>query len=400
VTRKAGQARATEESAHAIFAPSSAGRWWKGGCSASTVVDVSALREPAKPAADHGTMLHAVAEKMLRENGPAPDALTPPDRRSVQAYVDYVRGRTGRKLYEFTSELVPGLCGGTADTLILEDDLLEVVDYKSGSRFVDPRENPQEIIYAAGAIKKLRALGYAFKRVKLTIVQPALESLLSWETTVEDLEDRALEAVGVVETVLDGRVEFNATDDNCKFCRAVSICPEYDKFRSAAARDDFREFGVPELEAQPSWGDRLRLIPFLEKWIKAVKDQTKDMALTGDPPDGFKVVEGRKGNRSWTEKGKRKAVDFLTALGLKETDLFGEAPMVSPAQAEELLKDAVPDKKDRAEKKEVLGGFWEEGKPGAPTLVPEDDSRVAIDKTELARRDFKQYLTREDDAEE
>ena len=391
----ADKANTSERSAHAIFAPSSASRWWTGGCSASTVIDVSALRQPPKPAADHGTMLHAVAEKMLRENGDAPDALTPPDRRSVQRYVDYVRGRPGRKLYEFKSEIFPGLCGGTADAVIILEDgeTLEVVDYKSGSGFVDPTENPQEIIYAGGVVRKLRLLGYTFKRVMLTIVQPALDHVASWTTSVEDLETWVAGAIEAVERVLDGRVEFNATDENCKFCLAVSICPEYSAKRAAAARDDFRQFGLTELPEEPTWGERLRLVPFLRKWCEAVEAQGKNLALTGNPPDGFKVVEGRKGNRSWTEEGKRKAVEFLTRLGFGELEIFTEPEFLSPTKAEELLKDKAADKADLTEKKAALAEFWAEGKKGAPTLVPESDSREAIDKAEIARRDFAEHLT-------
>jgi len=391
---------------HAFFAPSKSGTWWLGGCSASTVVDVSSLRERAKPAADHGTMLHGVAEKMLRSGSPAaPDSLTPPDRRSVEAYVEYVRGRKGKKLFEFVSELVPGLCGGTADSVILdfEEDLLEVVDYKSGSGFVEVRENPQEIIYAAGVLKKLRRLlGHEFKRVRLTIVQPAMGDATPtrWETTVANLLERADEAIAAVGAVVDGRVEFNATEENCRWCPAVAICPEYERFRQAAARDAFSEFigPAPVVSDEPTWGDRLRLVPFLKKWIKAVEDHTRNMGIAGEPPDGFKVVEGRKGNRDWTAEGKRRALDFLAKLGFEETDLYGEAPVVSPAKADELLKMKFK-KEELAEHKKTLEQHWEHGKPGSPTVVPEDDSRPAIDKGDLARRDFAEFITREETPE-
>ena len=66
---------------------------------------------------------------------------------------------------------------GTADAVIIADDLMEVIDFKYGKGVkVDADHNPQMMIYALGALDEF-LLDYDIKRVRMTIVQPRIDNL-------------------------------------------------------------------------------------------------------------------------------------------------------------------------------------------------------------------------------
>lgn len=359
-------------------------------CTASAIVDTSGLRERAKPAADHGAMLHGVAERCLREGTEpvAGDKVSPADAASVRAYVDHVREKPGSKLYEVKADLIPGLLGGTADCVRVDPPILEVIDYKSGSIFVDPVGNWQLTIYAAAVARKLAAVVDP-DEVVLTIVQPALDSFNSWTLSRKALERRARQVEATVERVVSGEVEFAPSEEACRFCSARPICPAHHEMTRRAARDDFAGLGAPEVPEEasvPSWGERLRLVPYLREWCKAVEAEARARLLEGEEVDGFKTVEGRRGNRTWGDP--KAARRLLESWGLDETELYTEPVMISPAQAEKAVKARTPDRGEFAARKKELDGTIQEGAPGAPTVVPEEDSRPALDRGGMARRDF------------
>lgn len=397
--------RDEEATTHRFFSPSASGRWFGGGCTASLVVDTSDVAEKRRRDAERGTRLHSIGEKILREGvderyEDLPDA----DRDSIDAYVDYVRGLGGTKLYEYAADFVPGLCGGTADAVAIEPDpgVLEIVDYKSGTGRVEAVGNTQEAIYWLGVHRRLHPLG-DFRTARLTIVQPALGPPTTWEATRGEILELGEEIRDVVNRVMDGDVEFVASEDNCRFCPAKAICPEHVEMANRAAADDFRDHPDPELAKAAekgvenmTWGERLRLVPLLRQWCKAVESATSAMLLRGERVDGFKVVEGRKANRSWGDR--RSAKRIMESWGLDETEIFTEPVMISPAQAEKKAKESAGDDPDLAKtRRSELSECWVEGKPGPPTVVPESDKRSPIDKDELAKRDFSHLIDGEDD---
>ncbi len=69
--------------------------------------------------------------------------------------------------------------------------------------------------------------------------------------------------------------------------------------------------------------------------------------------------------------------------------IYSDPTMISPAQAEGLLKDLKENDRDVIkERKEELNECWEAGAAGPPTVAPESDSRKALDSGDMARRDF------------
>ena len=384
---------AKEETTHRFFAPSAASRWMS--CTASAIVNRDGVKEVSSPSGIRGTQLHAESEKCLNKGGSADSSLSPPDQKSVNAYVEFVRARKGFKRYEFKSDIVPGLCGGTSDCVIIEPELhvLEIIDYKSGSMFVDPVDNLQLAIYWLGTYEKLGRLA-DIRKARLTIAQPAVDNFNSWDVSVQNLLQIGEDVKDTITRIQDGEVEFVPTESNCRWCPAKAVCPAQHGMVQDAARDDFREHPDPELAAiagtdveDMDWGERLLLVPLLRQWCKAVEAETRGMLLQGEDVPGFKVVEGRKGNRAWTDS--QEASDLLMSFGAKKSQLYSDPVFISPAKADELAKELTgKDRDELKERKEELGECYETGAVGAPTVVPESDSRKPLDSGDMARRDF------------
>ena len=393
--------------AHAFFSASGASRWLK--CGASAVIDTRHLPEEYKPAADRGTRLHAISEAWLRDDVEPPAGLDPPDREAVEAYVDFVRARSGRKFYELTTQFVGDvwggdfiLCGGTADTVLIynQEKLLEIIDAKFGSWYVDPTDNDQLTIYALGVLRRFAAV-FDFEDVDLTIAQPACDNFRTCRVGVDALESRGREIRARVEAIMAGDAEFNPGEETCKWCPGRTICPAFAEYGKAAARAEFDDDVVrggllhdsskahekaSVLHIDPldwTWGQKMRVAELAGSWAKMVKDTVKRMVL--DDPEavpGFKSVEGRR-SKSWDgDEGKKAAKNYLEAEGFGETDIFTEPVFVSPAAAEKLFRG-----KGSGTKKKELSEFVKVS-AGAPTVVSESDSRPAIKKGDTAREEF------------
>lgn len=118
---------------------------------------------------------------------------------AVQIYLDEIRGaKPSKRLVEVQfdlDDLAPGVWG-TADCAawFVEDGvrILRIYDYKHGKGIaVDADENPQLMIYAAGAIHKLSGMWGTPDIVELVIVQPRahhpLGAVRKWRTTADAL---------------------------------------------------------------------------------------------------------------------------------------------------------------------------------------------------------------------
>ena len=76
---------------------------------------------------------------------------------------------------------------GTGDLVIVSDSNLDIVDLKYGRGVkVSAEDNPQMKLYAIGALSLFDSL-YDIKKVRMTIVQPRLESISTYEMLTEDL---------------------------------------------------------------------------------------------------------------------------------------------------------------------------------------------------------------------
>jgi hypothetical protein len=110
-----------------------------------------------------------------------------------------------------------------------------------------------------------------------------------------------------------------------------------------------------------------RATPLIEAAIKAVRAEVERRTFAGEMP-GFKVVEGKKGNRAWADEEKA-AVELTKSGRLSAAEAYSKTP-ISPTQAEKLLKD-------RPKIWSKIAPLITQS-PGSPSVVTEDDPRPAL----------------------
>lgn len=210
---------------------------------------------------------------------------------------------------------------GTNDFMMYGGEVLHIFDLKYGKGIpVKADNNPQLKLYALGALMSLGEKAKKINRCILTIVQPRLDSISTWEIDKDkllfwantDLKDKA-------ELAYNGEGEFVA-GDHCKFCKGKAICKAMYNFSLQQAKLDFSEELNPELDlkfkSNTMNDDDLLTVhansPIIQDWLKTVSQYLIDRALAGDQFDGFKLVEGQK---------RRKVKDIS---GAEETlEMFG-----------------------------------------------------------------------------
>ena len=122
--------------------------------------------------------------------------------------------------------------------------------------------------------------------------------------------------------------------------------------------------------------DILKLEPMISKWLKAVKDRALASLLDGEEIPGYKVVEGKQGNRKWIDEDK--VVSVLNEAGYGPDDYY-ETIVLSPAGMDKSI--------GKKKVSELLGPLIDRS-PGAPTVVPESDKRKPLDRLAEAQKDF------------
>lgn len=368
---------------HAILSASGASRWM--ACTPSAVLEQQ-FENKSSVFAEEGTLAHELGEltlklnlgeitkrtfnskfKKIQENklysADMPDY--------VQTYVDTCLGRvseakatTPDALFKIEqrldfSEWVPNGFG-TGDFVIIADGTMEVCDLKYGKGVpVSANNNKQMMLYALGAIAEFNFL-YDIQKVRMTIIQPRLDNISTFEVTTEDLLKWAEDYVRPrAELAIKGKGEFCA-GDHCKFCRAKAICRARAEKNMELAKYDFEE---PALLDNNDVAYILSKIDELVNWAGDVKDFALEQALNGEEYDGFKVVEGRS-NRKYADT--EAIVEILRDNNFNDPDIFKPSELITLTNMEKLV--------GKKKLTELIGDYIVKP-PGKPTLVPITDKR-------------------------
>lgn len=216
--------------------PSAAAIWAGAGCTAYPSLSAKFYeRDTDNTAAETGTAAHWVAEQVIATMGgdvadylgkPAPNGVTVTEEmaEAVDVYTTYVDGLRGVWHIEEGVDVFKG-CSGTPDlwTYDATEDILHVVDYKHGMRLVDPVDNWQLSLYAAGIIKG----GVTASKVRLTVVQPRAYSsdgsIRHWDTTPEKVEQMRITATTRAVEAQSNPVARSSSQ--CRYCPARHACP-------------------------------------------------------------------------------------------------------------------------------------------------------------------------------
>lgn len=367
---------------HSPLGPSSAHRWIN--CPGSLRMAKLAPPEPEEgsPFAVEGTIAHSLAELYVKKVvlGERPSLKTfkkefeaeygdDPVRwqemhEHAKAYAEFVMERAefmpGDSYTIHLEERVKtGIEGvwGTADCVIVGENVIEVIDFKYGSGVpVSAERNPQLLLYGKGALETFGS--DEVTRINVSIFQPRVfNGESTYSVTRQWLDFWCAEVVApAAREALSGHGHLAPSASNCRWCPAAGFC----KARAAMElRHDFDvepEFmtGKDLAEVYPRLGD-------IEKWTKQVKDAALHVAEDSGLP-GYKVVEKR-GSRKITNPDE--AIDRLQGAGYD----FDSIAVVTPRGITELRK-LVGDGLD-----ELLGDAVE-FKGGGPSLVKENTDEV------------------------
>ena len=335
---------------------------------------------------------------------------------NVQRYVDIVRGLGGdlmveqrvdftRWLFPEGAPMVPWVdertgeegespleCFGTSDAIVILDEQEEVciVDLKYGRGVsVSAEENEQEQLYACGSVDLVALVADVNDdwTVRLIIVQPRIGNISEWVTTVGGLKDFAARAAVAARHAIhqyDGKAEPKLTpgEKQCRFCKAKATCPALreevqDIVSGAAIPEDFADLSPVqpgELRSLPDQDSYLAAamakVDLVEQWCKAVRAEVESRLVEGKPVEGFKLVQGRRGARTWASKEEAEVV--LSSLRLKKEQMY-DMTVISPTTAEKLFKAGDIGPRQWPKVQALI--TQAEGKP---SVAPADDKRPAI----------------------
>lgn len=356
--------------AHALLSASSAHRWL--ACPPSAVAQE--LYPPGKPSehALEGTLAHEVAEIVASAALNKPFADLPKGHTQemidhANSYADYIleliTDPNALVLLEQRVDFSPWVPDGfgTADCIIIQGKTMDVIDYKYGKGVeVSAKDNPQEMLYGLGALNDY-GFAYDIEKVRLHIFQPRIGNISVDEHATEDLMAFGREARKTAVLAARGEGEYNA-GLHCRWCAHAGKCPKLAETCSRYVQHHDLRIRVPELPPF-ELATILEAEPLITLWLKRVKETALNGMLNGEHIPGYKVVEGKAGNRKWADE--IEAFKALEAAGLSTEDIT-ETKLLSPSALEKSIG-----KKRVAE----LVADHIERAPGSPIIVSETDKR-------------------------
>lgn len=343
------------------------------------------LPNTSSPHAREGTAAHELAAEVLNKGTNAQDhvgqeIVVEGERFIVDEemaghvgrYVDLVRSIPGSLFVEvrvnYHSALIvePDQAFGTADAIVIGDDTLTVIDLKYGrGEPVQAEGNPQMMLYAIGALGALEGLCDDITKVRMIIAQPRLNAYPEHTLTLAELREFARGAADAVMRIDDAHDAFDPKthlvvgEKQCRWCLAKATCP-------SLVQSVIDEFDAPLDDI----GHLMSKVGLIEDWCKSVRAEAERRLLAGTPVTGWKLVQGRRGNRAWSNEAD--VLDLMKNTFRLKDDIVYQRTLVSPAQAEKTIGKDNP--RRWAKLQELI--TQSEGKP---SVAPESDPRPPLD---------------------
>ena len=360
---------------HAALSASSSHRWLM--CPPSVKLSEQFEDKPSVYA-EEGTFLHELSEMKLHRylGDMTPEAIEAQyaEHRDNDFYSDEAENVTDEYV-DFCIETIEAVRASCPDPLILvehrldfseyvpggfvivADGVLEVIDFKGGRGVrVEADHNSQLMLYGLGALLEFEAL-YDIRTVRMTIVQPRLNNISTYETTAEELVRWAKAEVRPKALLAaKGEGEFCA-GEWCRFCKARYTCRKRSEYHMRLAERDFKQ---PDLMTDEEILDILPVAESLNNWVQDLISYATQQAVGGKAWPGYKLVAGRSVRRYTSEAEVIKAATEAGYTDIYKTTLLGVGDLEK--------------RMGRKKFSEVLGKYVV--KPvGAPQLVPESDPR-------------------------
>lgn len=391
--------------AHALLSPSAAHMWVR--CPGAVALsETMPPVDDSTPWAEEGTRAHEQAElaatALMRREDYRPTTEDADMAHHARGWADAIESLCPIDATLFwaaeRSLDISGIVGipgakGTADFVhISTGGVLTIADFKYGMGVeVEVERNLQLSIYALAALDEFGLIA-DITAVRLVIYQPRLSVVPKvYEWDLKDLRNlgRHLRSCAKTALSLVGQSaeellpSLKPGDDQCRFCRAKSICPALRKQTAALIEQDFEVLDAPAAPVVPTAPEQIaRALPWLdtiEGWCDAVRSTALGLMQSGTPVPGYKLVAGRKGARKWADG----AEDAIKAMHITRETIY-EKKLRTPTALEKEMKAG----KIGARQWAKLEGLMLQAE-GKPSVVPESDKRPALQITSV-KDDFEE----------
>ena len=311
-------------------------------CPGSVALVNQMPKRPSNEHADRGTLLHNVIAEALEHIKPlqdfigttyekqtlTPELLDEKLRPAIEALNEIDPNQEMEYAVETRvgfGDFLPGVFGST-DLLGRIGNRAIVLDWKFGDGvMVEAQENPQMLFYAAAAMRtdKTKWVFAGADEIECIIVQPPF--VRRWVTTRARVEQFELELARAVKIAQQADAPLKI-GDHCRWCTAKPICPQMTGIVERTMQTQ-----VAALDKNMI-AQHLANAEILENWIKDMRALAFQVLESGSAVPGYKLV-AKRATRSWADESK--AVELLGDAAFKKE-------IVSPAQAEKLLKTKLP----------------------------------------------------------
>lgn len=399
---------------HATLSPSGADRWMV--CQGSVPLTM-ALPDQESEYATEGTDYHEVAALCLETDTNPGEYIGQPmlsgalvtaeNAGYLQKYVDLARSYRDSEgggpllieervpLQHLTHE--PG-AEGTADAVILrQDPELIIADLKFGRGVqVHADQNRQLMLYALGVLEKHQMYDQ-YDNVRLVISQPRIDHVSEWVVSTKDLlafsEEVKRRAFPIMERLVNPSLPplpCTVDEKACRFCRAAKafddkgdpLCKALSHHLEQTLVSGFVDetTGKGELKLAPKTlkpiisvrgkrlGELMSRIEIMEDFIKAVRAQVEIDLLAGQPVEGWKLVQGKRGNRQWSDE--EGVLALFKKYRMKKDEMYSMS-LITPSVAEKFFKENPTRWNDL---KELITQS-----DGKPSVAEASDKRPALD---------------------
>ena len=380
--------------------PSSAGKWVP--CPGSATME-HGRPEGDTSAADEGTVAHWIAAMLLNGQGPyMPNfgtkyyvlnkEVTPADDNGdytapvitftqemfdhVTKYVQEVGNNTANQVFIEQPFDMSGLLGyddaiGTPDCVQLFDDRIVIHDLKYGMKPVSAEGNLQLACYAYAVYEAFQD-DYMLEEPRFTLVihQPRLRTV--------DIMDYSLQDMMTMWNTIS-RAAYNTkhapttqAGPHCHthYCKAQAICPAFQAYVLEDMPSDITA-DIDEGTSNEELSKKLSKIEAIRKWCDAIEQEAYTLAVErGESIPGFKVVEGKAGNRKWSSD--EEVTELLKSMRIKHEVMY-DYKLASPTSLEKQFKAGAIGPRQWPKLKDMIVRS-----EGSLKLVVESDKRPAV----------------------
>jgi hypothetical protein len=261
------------------------------------------------------------------------------------------------------------------------------------------------MLYAGAKMSELEAVGFDVDTISFYIFQPRVRSAPSeWSMSAQDLREwlngrarsgaqSVLNAERAYPDASQGALdEWQAVfltpgEKQCRWCKAKATCPALRGLVTEsvfdtrpATPDEFEDLTGPDmtLDKDPKWlSAALAKADLIEDWVKAVRAEVESLLIAGAQVPGFKIVEGKLGNRAWSDPDA--AEKLLRETFRLPVEKAYDLKLISPTSAEKLAKAG-----DIGPRQWPKATALIKRSAGKPHVAPESDPRPALTITPIA----------------